>query len=77
MALKIRTAKDGRINPDVMDLLVRFGQHCGLCDHCAAARKSLSVAGQYCATGDCLIRELLDHPDVEYTEETPPGATPL
>lgn len=70
MALKIKTTKingEDRIDPDVMDLLLRFGSHRELCDECGELCRT--GKGRYCATGNSLLRELMESPTVEFVPE--------
>lgn len=67
MALKIKPGKDGRVNPELMDLLVRLAQHRDLCSQCLAAMNQ--ATGTYCTTGAEFIKEIAKHPDAEFTPD--------
>lgn len=67
MGLKIKTEGEGEnlhINPETLEMLLRFSGHRDVCDECLAAIATRS--GHYCATGRVLLEEILDRPDVEF-----------
>ena len=66
MGLKIKlTDVNGvkRVDPETMDLLLRFKQHVDLCDECGPVFERRQ--GHYCTTGMILLQELCARPDVE------------
>jgi hypothetical protein len=70
MALKIKIEVvngEARVNPDTMKLLLGFGGHRKVCESCDAVCKTGS--GFYCVTGQNLLLEILERPDVEWVPE--------
>jgi hypothetical protein len=65
--LKIKLVEiDGmqHVPPECMRLLVEMARHRDLCDQCKAVFDG--KGGNYCATGDALLTELLKQPEVTW-----------
>lgn len=53
-----------RVPPEVMKLLTEFAAHRGLCEQCE--RTFVLKRGRYCATGQGLLQQIIEHPLVEF-----------
>lgn len=70
MALKCKLVEiDGeqRVPPEVMDLLLRMGDHRKFCDQCEKAMSS--GTGSYCHIGKEIVLKLAEQPEVEFTKD--------
>ena len=76
MAIAIKTGKDGRVPPEVMDLLIRFAEHRDLCSECTRAMKVQDRNG-FCATGHSILFQLSSDPSVKEVPEDWKGDAPV
>lgn len=70
MAIKVKMVEiDGkkRVPPEIMDLLLRLGQHKEYCERCTKAVDMAS--GDYCHIGTDLILKLEADPNVQFIPE--------